>query len=76
MFHTADRVDSSPLVRDGLTFVGSNDKNVYTMRAASGNLVASAATGGPVLSSPSVNGDGIVIGSNDGVLYDLEAPKG
>ena len=61
---------------DGIVYVGSNDRNVYALEAATGKLVWKYATGDPVVSSPAV-ADGIVyIGSEDGKVYALGAATG
>ena len=73
-FKTGGNVDSSPAVRRGVVFVGSNDDFLYALRAASGALVWKRRLGRNVGSSPAVAPDGTVyVGSDDGRLYALSA---
>jgi eukaryotic-like serine/threonine-protein kinase len=63
---------SSPVVADGVVYVGSQDHNVYALSAAIAppeRVVWIFGTGGPVFSSPAV-ADGVVyVGSDDGSVY-------
>jgi outer membrane protein assembly factor BamB len=71
---------SSPtLSPDGATvFVGSHDKRLYAINAASGDLQWNFSTGGVVLSSAAVSLDGatVFVGSGDYNLYALNAASG
>jgi len=71
-------VQSSPAVVGGLVYVGSYDDNVYCLNAATGALVWSYLTGGPVGSSPAVVGGLVYVGSDspDDNVYCLNATTG
>ena len=75
-YSTGGAVRSSPVVVDGVVYVGSDDGSVHAVDAATGKKIWSYPTGGSVDSSPAVF-DGIVyVGSNDGNLYAINAYDG
>ena len=47
-FKTDDEINSSPVIADGLVFVGSSDANVYAIDLEDGDLVWSYKTDGAV----------------------------
>ncbi|WP_198117759.1 outer membrane protein assembly factor BamB family protein [Massilia rhizosphaerae] len=67
---------SSPLVHDGMVYVGSSDGCVYALDAKDGKLAWAWHTGGMVHSSPALAGGNIVVGSWDGAVYALDARTG
>jgi outer membrane protein assembly factor BamB len=68
-FATKARIDSSPVVTpDGRIFFGSNDGNVYAVEP-NGKEAWKFTAGAPVSASPAVDGNRMVIGSQDGRLY-------
>jgi eukaryotic-like serine/threonine-protein kinase len=85
---TGAAVASTPAVSAGLVLVNGNDGRVRAVRATDGRLAWSAATGSPVplkwghesgeiyTSSPAVDGNGVVFGSQDGHVYALDARTG
>ncbi|WP_331766856.1 PQQ-binding-like beta-propeller repeat protein [Embleya sp. NBC_00896] len=75
-FATGDDVTSSPTVVDGVVYVGSFDKNVYALDAATGAKKWSYPTGGGVNSAPAVVGGVVYIGSGDKNVYALDAATG
>jgi len=75
-FKTEDKVISSPVLADGVVYVGSLDGNFYALNAKDGSEKWRFATKGRIFSSPTVY-DGIVyFGSLDGHLYALDAKDG
>lgn len=67
---------SSPTVTGGTVYIGSGDRHIYALDAATGALRWSFATGDVVHASPAV-ADGVVyIGSWDRNLYALDAATG
>jgi glucose dehydrogenase len=76
-FTTGGAVESSPVVVDGIVYVGSDDGNVYALNAYSGALVWSYNTWGPVQSSPTVL-DGVVYvgGFHSHAVFALNASSG
>ena len=75
-FTTNGGVVSSPSVVDGRVYVGSNDKNIYSIDARSGRLVWKFMTGARIKSSPAVVDGKVYIGPDDGYVYCLDAHKG
>ena len=68
-YATGGEVRSSPAVADGVVFVGSQDKKLHAVDAATGEAKWTYATGGAVWSSPAV-ADGVVfVGSWDKKLH-------
>lgn len=67
---------SSPVVFGDTVFVGSGDRRLYAVDAASGEERWRFETGGRVESSPSVDSGTVYVGSDDGYLYALDAESG
>ena len=64
-------------VADGRLFYGSSaDDAIRCLDAASGAELWSFVTGGPVRIAPTVHGDRLLVVSDDGCLYGLEAASG
>lgn len=75
-FETGGKVMSSPAVVNGVVYVGSNDGNLYALRAADGSLAWKFAARLAVSSSPAV-ADGLVyVSSVDGKIYAVSASTG
>ena len=66
------RVVSSPAVANGVVYVGSGDSKVYALNAATGAILWTVCTGGPVTSSPAVVNGVVYIGSWDKHVYALK----
>ena len=75
-YSTDEPFISSPVVRNGFVYVGSNDKNVYCLDSATGAKIWNYPTDGPVFSSPTVVDDRVYVGSNDFKVYCLDALTG
>ena len=72
-------VSKPTLSADSATlFVGSDDFNVYALKASDGSVVWQYQTGGGVVSKPTLSGDGatLFVGSSDGKVYALKATDG
>jgi outer membrane protein assembly factor BamB len=67
---------SSPMVANGVVYVGSLDHNLYAFDARSGAPLWHAATGAAIQSSPAVANGLVYIGSMDGRLYAFNAETG
>jgi outer membrane protein assembly factor BamB len=68
-FKTQGPIKSSPAIRDGKVFIGSNDGHLYAFDLKSGTNLWRFKTEGAVESSPLVLDNGIYVGSTDGALY-------
>jgi outer membrane protein assembly factor BamB/tRNA A-37 threonylcarbamoyl transferase component Bud32 len=67
---------SSPVLHEGLIFIGSLDWNFYGLDARSGWAAWRYRTGGPIVSTPAVTEDLVIFGSADGYIYALDASEG
>jgi eukaryotic-like serine/threonine-protein kinase len=76
VFKTGGYVISSPAVADGIVYIGSDDKNLYAIDAATGAEKWRFATGQPIRSSPAVVDSTVYFGSYDGYFYALESATG
>ncbi|MFB6876424.1 PQQ-binding-like beta-propeller repeat protein [Streptomyces sp. NPDC056323] len=75
-YTTGDAVTSSPTVADGVVYIGSDDKNVYALDAATGKKKWAYATGRKVEAAPTVAGGVVYAGSLDNSVYALDAATG
>ncbi len=75
-FPTGGEVLSSPVIADGMVYVGSRDKRLYAFDATCRNACQplwSFLTGSDIYSSPAVAGGMVYIGSDDGKFYAFDA---
>ena len=75
-FKTGGPVKSSPVVVDGVAYVGSLDGNVYAVDAETGREVWRFGTGRPVTGSAAVVAGTVYIAGEDGCVYALDARTG
>jgi outer membrane protein assembly factor BamB/tRNA A-37 threonylcarbamoyl transferase component Bud32 len=75
-FRTKRSVMSTPLVYNGLVYVGSMDWVMYALDANSGMSVWQYRTEKPIISSPVLAGKNVVFGSADGRVYAVDAQNG
>ena len=68
--------ESSPLLHDGILYVGSWDGNVHAIRAKTGRLVWTYQTGNRVNTSAAYSKGRIFIANQDGNLFALNAKSG
>ncbi|MFA6032346.1 MAG: PQQ-binding-like beta-propeller repeat protein [Myxococcota bacterium] len=73
-FKTGAWVNGSPRVGDGVVYCGSNDKNLYALDAKTGALKGQFTAEGPIISTPSLYKNLIIIGGGqgDGNVYCLD----
>ena len=57
-------------------FIGSTDRNLYSLDSGTGQLLWSYKTGGTIYSKPLVNNEFIYVLSDDGFLYKLRKENG
>lgn len=73
-------IRSSPIVSNGLVYVGSLDGNLYCLDANSGAIEWSCQTNGEILSTPTVDGNIVYVTSStqptDGTFLKLDADTG
>lgn len=75
-FKTGGRVFSSPVVADGIVYVGSNDHFVHAIDARKGSEVWKFQTGANVTSTPAISHGSLYVLSLDGNAYCLDAHTG
>ncbi len=75
-FKTNGEVRSSPVIEDGLVYVGSSDANVYAIDLRNGQQVWAYQTADAVEATPCVVGGSVFVGSSDNFLYALDAKDG
>ena len=75
-FTTSGAVISSPSMADQKVYVGSQDKNVYSLNAQSGSLIWQYTTNDRIKSSPAVANGKVYIVPDDGYIYCLGAYDG
>ena len=75
-FRTGDKIWSTPVVRDGIVYFGSHDRNVYAVSLKDGKELWRFSTGGSVVTSPLLMGNTVVVGSYDKKLYGINIADG
>jgi outer membrane protein assembly factor BamB/tRNA A-37 threonylcarbamoyl transferase component Bud32 len=76
VFETGDKVYSSPLVADGVVYIGSNDGNLYALDAGNGSEIWRYPTGSSITSSPTIAAGLVYVGGNDQRLHAVAADTG
>jgi outer membrane protein assembly factor BamB len=67
---------SSPVVANGVVYVGSTDGTFYALNASSGSLLWSYSTGGVIFANPAVANGIVCISSQSGDVFGLDANTG
>lgn len=75
-FKCEDEVRSSPVVADGIVYVGAYDNNLYALDAKTGEFRWKYATEGGIAATPCAWNDRVLIGSEDRFLYAISARTG
>jgi outer membrane protein assembly factor BamB len=75
-FQCEDEVRSSPVVVDGVLYVGAYDNNLYALDAKTGKFHWKYPTEGGIAATPFVWKDRVLIGSEDRLLYAISARTG
>lgn len=75
-FKTGAPVWSSPTLVDDVIYIGSDDKNVYALDAATGGRKWAAQTGGIVRCRPAVAEGTVYFSSDDGFLCAVDSSTG
>ena len=73
---TGAAVRSSPVVANGVVYVGSDDAGLYALNATTGQVIWKTITGAAVRSSPAVASGVVYVGSDDKAVYALDAATG
>ena len=75
-FACEDEIRSSPLIDDGVLYIGSYDHNLYAIKAKDGKFLWKYATEGGIGSSPCAHEGRVFVGSSDKILYAITAESG
>jgi eukaryotic-like serine/threonine-protein kinase len=75
-FLCEDELRGSPLVSNGIVYIGAYDNNLYAVNATDGHLLWKYATDGGLPGSPAVYQDTVFIGSEDRRLHAVSARTG
>ncbi len=75
-FKTEGQIKSSPVIVDGVVFIGSSDKNIYAIDVNKGQKIWSYQTDDIVEATPCVIEGAVYVGSSGGFLYDIDAKNG
>jgi outer membrane protein assembly factor BamB len=73
---TAGKVESSPVVVEGLAYFGSTDGRLFAVRSDTGHIRWAYQTGGRINASPSVYGRRVCISTYSGSIYCLDRRTG
>ncbi len=75
-FTCEDEIRSSPIISNGVLYVGAYDHNLWALDAKSGKLIWKYATEGGIVATPCVHNNKVIIGSEDRVLYAVSTDMG
>ncbi len=75
-FKTDGKIFSSPIVQDGIVYIGSEDGFLYAIKEETGKTHWKFKTGGAVHSSPAIFKNTVYIGSFDGHYYAIDTKTG
>ena len=75
-FKTNGPVVATPVIDDGIVYVGSLDSNLYAFNLLSGKQLWKVRTGGPIRSSVAISRKRLFLLSSDGFLYRMDADSG
>lgn len=76
VFKAEGGIETSPKIKNGCVFVGSNDKHLYSLKSGDGSLSFSFATGSSVKTAPAFYNGIAVFGSWDRNVYAVNASTG
>ena len=75
-FQAEDSVESSPVVANGVVFVGSDDGRLYALDATDGSKQWSFDAGSEISSAPAVDGGTVFVVTKDTSVYALKGANG
>ncbi len=73
---TQDAIDGSPILSDGIIYVGSRDQHVYAFDARAKQERWHYKADGPVRSTPTLHGDTLFFGDDDGMFHAVQSAGG
>lgn len=75
-FKTGNAIEGTPVVADGVVYIGSADKHCYALDLKTGQQKWKVSLGSAVLASPALRKDRLYVGTVDGKLYCLNIADG
>ena len=75
-FHTEGEIWSTPALRNGVAYFGSQDGKVYAVSLDTGEMIWEFETGAAIVASPVIHKNLLIIGSFDRKLYALGLSDG
>jgi eukaryotic-like serine/threonine-protein kinase len=75
-FQTEDEVRSSPVVSQGVVYIGSYDRHLYAIDSRTGRMQWRYATEGGICSTPAVWKNLVMVGSEDFNVYGIQTANG
>jgi eukaryotic-like serine/threonine-protein kinase len=75
-FSCEDEIRGSPVIDNGIIYVGSYDKCLYAIKAVDGTLVWKYQTEGGIVGRPVLQEDEVFIGSEDQKIYAISIRSG
>lgn len=76
IFETGGRIHSTPIVKDGILFIGSGDQNLYAIDQVTGKKTWSFQSDGAIYSDVGVGEELVLFGNDKGSLYALDRISG
>ncbi len=76
VFDCEDEVRASPLVADGVVYIGSYDHNLYALNSQTGSFIWKYPTEGGIAGKPAIQENNLYIGSADHRLHVIQARTG
>lgn len=75
-FECEDEIRGTPLVENGILYIGAYDNNLYSLNALTGEFIWKYPTEGGIVSKPSLYESNIYVGSEDNRLHVISARSG
>ncbi|MGQ9832777.1 MAG: beta-alanine-activating enzyme beta-propeller domain-containing protein [Candidatus Villigracilaceae bacterium] len=75
-FKCEDEIRGTPVIHNGVLYIGSYDNNLYALNAADGQFIWKYATDGGIVSRPVVLDDTVYFGSEDRALHAVNVRSG
>lgn len=74
-FTAEDEIRSTPLVANGMAYIGVYDENLYALQADNGNLRWKFSTEGGICSTATAADDMVIFGSEDKMVYAIDVEQ-
>jgi outer membrane protein assembly factor BamB len=71
-YETENRIDSSPVIADGILYIGSMDGYFYALNARNGRRLLKFKAYSSIISSPAILDGVAYVGTSKGLLYAVE----